>query len=312
MQKRTLQGKGLLFILITLLVLSSAAAYASTPSYEINGITGDYDFSDYFVHLNWGDIGTYASKDELDGSYLAGYPVTVKSLDDGYAFGVYKLSLTEDEYNFDWGSSELAFSSGGLNSEGTVPAGSTVTITEPGDYFVYFRYSKYVDEGYTGTFIKVDGPASVEPVVPPVRKTAKPTSSTVLIDGIAKSFDAYNIEGNNYFKIRDLAFVLNNTEAQFAVTWNEELRVINLVSNSPYAAVGGELTKGDGQTKNGLLNTAPIYQNGLLIELTAYNIGGNNYFKLRDVGETFDFDVTWDAATRTINIHTDRGYSGEL
>ena len=42
---------------------------------------------------------------------------------------------------------------------------------------------------------------------------------------------------------------------------------------------------------------------------TAYNIGGNNYFKLRDLGQALGFNVTWDDATRTVSILTDQDYS---
>ena len=39
-----------------------------------------------------------------------------------------------------------------------------------------------------------------------------PTSSIVLVNGEAVSFQAYNIGDNNYFKLRDIAFVLSGTE----------------------------------------------------------------------------------------------------
>jgi len=43
------------------------------------------------------------------------------------------------------------------------------------------------------------------------------------------------------------------------------------------------------------------------VQLTAYNIGGNNYFKLRDLGRVFDFGVEWDGARNTIGIDTSKG-----
>ena len=41
--------------------------------------------------------------------------------------------------------------------------------------------------------------------------TAAPTSSTVLVNSEAKTFEAHTIDGYNYFKLRDLAFVLSGT-----------------------------------------------------------------------------------------------------
>ncbi len=68
------------------------------------------------------------------------------------------------------------------------------------------------------------------------------------------------------------------------------------------------MAKGDGLTKIAKLSTAVIYKDGVQLELIAYNINGNNYFKLRDIGEVFDFGVFWDGTTKTINIDTSTGY----
>ena len=139
--------------------------------------------------------------------------------------------------------------------------------------------------------------------------SALPTASKILVDGEEISFDAYNINGNNYFKLRDLAKVLSGTEKQFEVSWDNEARAINLISGKAYTPVGGEMTPGDGTEKVAQLTDASIYLNGELIKLTAYNIGGNNYFKLRDVGEVFDFDVSWDNESKTITVDTSKSYT---
>ena len=72
-------------------------------------------------------------------------------------------------------------------------------------------------------------------------------------------------------------------------------------------AAGGELAPSDGLSRFGELATSPIYINGKTVpaNLTAYSIDGNNYFKLRDLGEALEFDVGWDAATSTITITTE-------
>ena len=48
------------------------------------------------------------------------------------------------------------------------------------------------------------------------------------------------------------------------------------------------------------------------ISLTAYEIGGNNYVKLRDIGEAVDFGVTYDADTNTVTISPDKPYETEV
>ena len=137
---------------------------------------------------------------------------------------------------------------------------------------------------------------------------AKATSSKVIVDGTEKSFEAYNIEGNNFFKLRDLALAVSGSEKQFEVSWDDEERVINLISKNEYTVVGGEMALGDGVEKLGKLNTSKIFKDGEEVALTAYNIGGNNYFKLRDIANAFDIGVTWDAETSTVGIDTSIGY----
>ncbi|XID95440.1 stalk domain-containing protein [Paenibacillaceae bacterium WGS1546] len=141
---------------------------------------------------------------------------------------------------------------------------------------------------------------------------AKPTSSNVLVNGKETSFQAYNINGNNYFKLRDLAMAVNGSEKQFEVSWDAEKNAINLISASPYTPVGGEMAVSDQpKTTTGKLTTSKIYKDGQEVQLTAYNIGGNNYFKLRDIAQAFNIGVTWDGAAQTIAIDTTIDYIPE-
>ena len=43
--------------------------------------------------------------------------------------------------------------------------------------------------------------------------------------------------------------------------------------------------------------------------VVGYNINGNNFFKLRDLGRLFDFNVSWDSSLRSIIITTAESYS---
>lgn len=105
-----------------------------------------------------------------------------------------------------------------------------------------------------------------------------------------------------------MAAVFSGTEKQFEVNWDNDKKAINLISNSPYTAAGGELTLGDGKEKLAVLNTSVIYKDGKSVKLTAYNINGNNYFKLRDICKAFDIGVTWDGGTNTILLDSSKEY----
>ena len=145
----------------------------------------------------------------------------------------------------------------------------------------------------------------------PSQYLARPTSSVVIVDGSSVSFDAYNINGNNYFKLRDLAFTLSGSAKQFGVSWNGEDNLIALTSGEGYTAVGGEMSaKGQGN-QYGSPTSSKILLDGAEVSFTAYNIYGNNYFKLRDIGQTFDFGIDWDGSKNTIAINTEKGYVPE-
>lgn len=161
------------------------------------------------------------------------------------------------------------------------------------------------------TVVQLTGIEKTETPVQTAPQTAAPTTSKVLVNGNAVSFDAYQINGNNYFKLRDIAKVISGTDKQFEVTWDGAKNAINLISGQSYTSVGGELAAGSGANQQAVLNTSTVYLDGKQINLTAYTIQGNNYFKLRDLGQTFDFGVGWDGANNTVTIDTSTGYTPE-
>ena len=76
-------------------------------------------------------------------------------------------------------------------------------------------------------------------------------------------------------------------------------------------AVSGPAT----QAAAGLManpSSQKFYINEQRIPLEAYEINGSNYVKLRDIGQTVDFGVTYDAKTNTVTIHPDKPYETEV
>lgn len=209
----------------------------------------------------------------------------------------------------------------GVPEDFGIPAdGSSITINKAGTYALFVKPYCYFDPteyDYQYVFIVVGDSSPTVPAptptpapapVPVTTATATPTSSKVYVNGKLVEFDAYTINGNNYFKLRDLAKVVSGTEKQFEVTWDGAKNAINLISDESYTAVGGELSKGDGKVKTATICTSTIYKDGEEIALTAYTINGNNYFKLRDVAQVFNIGVGWDGQTNTITIDTSIDY----
>ena len=135
---------------------------------------------------------------------------------------------------------------------------------------------------------------------------AAPTASKVTVNGEAKAFEAYNINSNNYFKLRDIAYVLNGTDSSFSVGWDGATNSIALVKGEAYAPTGSEMKVGGTKDiKDAVESTSAILIDGQKAALKAYTIKGNNYFKLRDLGTALGFNVGWDNASQTISITTE-------
>lgn len=111
---------------------------------------------------------------------------------------------------------------------------------------------------------------------------------------------AYNIEDNNFFKLRDLAAIFSGSEKGFEVSWNEDKKSIELISGQTYTSLGNEFEKPRGRDIRVVRNSAKIYKDGRELELEAYNIAGNNYFKLRDITQIFNIGTDWDGNSNSI------------
>ena len=59
------------------------------------------------------------------------------------------------------------------------------------------------------------------------------------------------------------------------------------------------------------LSTNRILVDGQEVRLTAYNINGNNYVMLRDVGKALGFNVCWDSDAKCVQVESGKPYTGE-
>lgn len=126
------------------------------------------------------------------------------------------------------------------------------------------------------------------------------------VNGNTVDCEKYNIDGNNYFKLRDVALLLNGTASQFSVAWSEEARAISVVTGASYIPDGSELDLSGGDKSD----TAVVSSQTLIIDgevrsdLKAFNIGGNNFFKLRDLGDALNFEVDYEQTSNTAIVES--------
>jgi len=152
---------------------------------------------------------------------------------------------------------------------------------------IYDYTHGYFNEGLTAT--QKDGLWSVWAIVKTFAAT--PANQTIAVNGEDISIDSYIIDDAEYFKLRDLAYILSGTEKQFEITWDGANNAISITSGEPYTAVGGEMTSKGAGDKTATPTTSKITLDGKEINLKAYNIEGNNYVKINDMAQALNFYI---------------------
>lgn len=139
--------------------------------------------------------------------------------------------------------------------------------------------------------------------------TATPTRNlgqSVYVDNTRVYPTGYNINDNNYVKLRDVGKL-----AGFGVDWNEDTRTVEIsttrtapeLTGIADTAVTGATAKPTDQR---------ITVDGKEVSMTAYKIKGNNYVKLRDIGKTINFGVSFNMATKAVSIDPNGTYVEEV
>ena len=129
------------------------------------------------------------------------------------------------------------------------------------------------------------------------------SNNSIDIDGKYSQVASYNIGGNNYFRLRDLATILAGTDAEFDVGYDDVERLITIKSETPLSGTPSliQLDSNDIAVPNDMT----VMVNDLYVAPTAYNINGFTYFKLRDLGQILGFGVAWDEASKSMVITTE-------
>lgn len=122
------------------------------------------------------------------------------------------------------------------------------------------------------------------------------------VDGKLTDVRGYNIEGYNYYRLRDLAKALEG-KVDFSVTGDSQ--TITLDRNGRYKSFKGDNV--GGARERAISKTINVRVKGDypvdVIEET-YNIRGFNYFKLRSMGEILGFAVDYDRGKNEALITT--------
>lgn len=139
---------------------------------------------------------------------------------------------------------------------------------------------------------------------------AAPTNANILVNGAAVDFDAYIIDGSNYFKLRDIAYVFDETEKEFELNWYGTVdAIITMWSGREYEPDGNEMVGISEEEKPAIPVEIVAYLDSNMVSIDTYKIGDDFFFKLRDIAEVMDFAIVWDGVNKTITVNTAEGYT---
>ncbi len=125
------------------------------------------------------------------------------------------------------------------------------------------------------------------------------------VAGTVADCEKYNIDGSNYFKLRDLAMLLRGTPAAFAGSFDTAEKQVFVERGGDYEPVGTELTPGEDRSDSCAASVWTLFVDGKQVEVSTYNIGGSNFYKLRDMGDVVGFAGDFGPSTNTALIYSD-------
>ena len=128
-------------------------------------------------------------------------------------------------------------------------------------------------------------------------KEVKASSQKVKLNGKDVVIYGYIIDNYNYFKLRDVAAVLKDTEAKFGVEYKDEVATLTKGADYKVADTDQKEVK---KVSKGILTNDKVMVGDKALTATAYKIDNSNYYKLRDLGESLGFGVDFDKATNTV------------
>ena len=124
------------------------------------------------------------------------------------------------------------------------------------------------------------------------------------LDGEEVKIGGYLINANNYYKLRDLAALLNGTDKEFNIVFDDVKKQIALELGKPYEKLDTDLQEMKHDKTKAKMVTNTILVDGKEVELKAALIDRNNYVKLRDLGAVVGFNVAYNKEIQAIIVDT--------
>ena len=146
-------------------------------------------------------------------------------------------------------------------------------------------------------------------MIPGFTRALTPSDQEIHLNDREVEISGVKHNGFNYYRLRDLAYILKDTRAQFEVGYDKEKKMIVIETKTLYtgdkidpAKLGESLSVVD----------IPISIDKNLTHLEVVNVGGYNYFRLRDLGTLVGFEVNYNSENKRIDLVTEKEAEEDL
>lgn len=134
----------------------------------------------------------------------------------------------------------------------------------------------------------------------------------VTLDGEEVKVGAYDVEGFNYLKLRDVAAIINGKKCQFSVGYDEPTKLISVELAKAYEKVEGDLAEIKDEKAKAIVSVKKILVNGEEKEIKTALINEYNYMQLRDLASLVGLDVKYDKVNKVIMLKSDAEAKEEM
>lgn len=170
-----------------------------------------------------------------------------------------------------------------------------ITLNEPGLYVINVGGWQNASEN---SMLYIGSESEDLSIVEPKVESAVAASLNVKVNDKTTALPAYSINGENYIRPKDLAYILNNTTRQFDVAIGD---IGNMITYRGYVPNGSELKAFPVGNAVATPYAGNVMMNNHKIQAPIYTINNYNFISLSDMKFLLNLDLTIDGNNVTIN-----------
>ncbi len=136
---------------------------------------------------------------------------------------------------------------------------------------------------------------------------AIPVEGNTRLNGSYVYLKGYNIEGSNYYRLRDIADIFKGTNKAFNIIYDDKNNFTQVFKNRVYFGVVPIFDSNEAPLVVDLFKNS-ITIDGRRISLSGFNYKGYGYYRLRDLAYLLDFSVDYNSLDNGVYINTNRSF----